>query len=230
LNAEGVLLAPPFELLECLATARHVHAVTRGLFDPTVQPLWEVLAQAWASGRSPAEDQLARARALIGFGRLRFESGAVVLAPGQRLTLNGIAQGYIADRIARLMRQAGVDDVLIDTGEISALGVAPNRQSWEAAIEGRPLGCRLTNRALATSAHAGTVLDAAGHVGHILHPMSTTVRRPAIDQISISAPSAALADALSTGLCLAMNSAEVVAVMKNVELARIEDIRSQSQT
>ena len=104
LNAKGRLQAPSFELLECLGLARRVHAVTEGRFDPTVQPLWRALAEAHVSGTAPRPEALAQARASIGFHRVRFDATRVVLAPDQQLTLNGIAQGFIADRVARLMQ------------------------------------------------------------------------------------------------------------------------------
>lgn len=226
LNAEGRLPAPPFELLECLATARRVHALTGGLFDPTVQPLWQVTAKSWAAGEAPAEDDVVRARAAIGFHRVAFDSAAITLGPGQALTLNGIAQGYVADRVARLMRAAGIHDVLIDTGEIVASGATGGAAGWPVGIAGSRARLMLRNRALATSAGKGTVLDPAGQVGHILDPRNGAVREPAIRQISVSAGSAALADALSTGLCLADDADQVSIVLAGVRGARLEHVEA----
>ena len=230
LNAERELAAPPFELLECLATARRVHTATEGRFDPSVQPLWRVLAKAWTAGRPPSEDRLTGARTLIGFDRVSFDSARIVLAPGQELTLNGIAQGYIGDRVARLMHDEGVHDVLIDTGEILALGDGPGETGWPVSVADGGKRWTLTNRALATSAHVGTVFDPAGEVGHILDPLSGMSRRPAIRQISISAPNAALADALSTGLCLARSEREVAELLHMVPSARLEHIQIDQNT
>lgn len=230
LNAVGDLTAPPFELLECLSTARHVHRITDGMFDPTVQPLWQVLAEAGAGGVQPNPEDLARARSAIGFHRVRFDGDRIVLAAGQRLTLNGIAQGYIADRIARLMQAEGISDVLIDSGEIFALGSAPGRVGWPVTVLGSGTSRPLTNRAIATSAHMGTTLDGVRTVGHILDPRSGIPRTPAIHQISITAPSAALADALSTGLCLAEGREEVIAILRKGKEARLENLQTKSDT
>ena len=66
LNREGQLDEPPFELLECLALAGAVHAVSEGRFDPTVQPLWRAEALAREAGQplSDADRDKARAEAL----------------------------------------------------------------------------------------------------------------------------------------------------------------------
>ncbi|MFD1810237.1 FAD:protein FMN transferase [Gemmobacter lanyuensis] len=55
---------------------------------------------------------------------------------------------------------------------------------------------------MATSAPLGTTFDAAGRVGHILNPLTGLAGAAQWRGVSISAPSAALADALSTAACL----------------------------
>ncbi len=224
LNADGVLRAPSFELLECLAIAGRAHSATEGHFDPTVQPLWQVMAEAWVKGHAPSEVDIAQARSLIGFERVRFDSEIIELEPGQALTLNGIAQGYIADRVADLMRRQGVTDMLIDTGEISALG------AWPIAVAGNKDRLSLTDRALATSAHGGTTFDPAGNVGHILDPKDGALRRPTIISISISAGNAAFADALSTGLSLSRSREDVASMLRNLKDARLESITIRSDS
>lgn len=238
LNAAGVLQAPAFELLDCLSLARRVHRITEGRFDPTVQPLWTAMAAQYrASGPEAQSDaQMAQARAAIGFDRVEIDAAALRLGAGQALTLNGIAQGYIADRVADVMRRAGVRDVLIDTGEICAIGDAPRGAAgdgWPVRIEGEMQAHRLTaGRALATSAPLGTVFDApafggVGQVGHILDPRSGTFAPTRVAQVSVSAPSAALADALSTALCLTQEASEAAALLSKVKEARLESFRVQ---
>ncbi|MEY8830111.1 FAD:protein FMN transferase [Sedimentitalea sp. XS_ASV28] len=224
LNATGVLQAPSSELLDCLAIARHAHAVTDGRFDPTVQPLWRALALSHRRAQGPRQEVIETLRARIGFERVHFEPRGVSLDGGQELTLNGIAQGYIADRIGRLMRSEGVEDVLIDTGEIFAMGSEGNGHGWPVTIQGESRARRLSGRALATSAPLGTTMDRAGRVGHIIDPRDGRVAVPAVRQVSVSAHSAALADAVSTGLCLAADRAEAEALLSKVKDARLESL------
>jgi FAD:protein FMN transferase len=222
LNAAGMLYTPSFDLLECLALARRVHEVTEGRFDPTVQPLWQLLATSYRLGVAPPEVNLDNARSAIGFDRVRFDAAGIFLDNGQGLTLNGIAQGYIADRVARLMQAQGIKDVLIDTGEIVALGKASDQTDWPVTIAGEDQARRLSDRSLATSASLGTTLDSQGQIGHILDPRMGRTGAPLIHQVSVSARSAALADGLSTGLCLAEDRATAEWLLRNVEDARLE--------
>lgn len=207
LNRTGSLVAPPPEMLELFALCGAIHRQTGGAFDPTIQPLWALHAEAVVAGRIPSEADIEIARARTGWAGVRFDSGGVAFdRTGMALTLNGIAQGYIADRVADLLRFGGMAGVLVDMGEIRAVGTRADGTSWRVGIaapdRGRPPEpVRLVDRALATSAPLGTVLDRAGKVGHIMDPRSGRPRA-LWRQVSVSAPRAALADGLSTAFCL----------------------------
>ncbi|SDO37024.1 thiamine biosynthesis lipoprotein [Lutimaribacter pacificus] len=212
LNATGLLARPSRDFAALVALCDRVHDATDGAFDPTVQGVFE----AQAGGRDPAA-----ARAAAGWGRLMRRDGGLRLPPGAALTFNGIAQGWAADRIAALMRARGLQDVLIDMGEIAALGRHPEGRDWRAAIAG-PAGQRLADitlrdRALATSSPMATRIGPDG-LPHILHPDG---RAPRWSTVAVSARSAALADALSTAFCL-MDRAAIDTALAAFPQARIE--------
>lgn len=212
LNRAGRLDAPAPELLECLTLAGAVHVASAGLFDPTIQPLWALWAERASLGTQPTAAELAEARGRGGWSDLRLDAAAITLRPGMGLTLNGVAQGYIADRIAALLTAEGLTDILIDTGEHRALGQMPEGGAWPVALaQGGSI--LLRDRALATSAPLGTVFDAEGRFGHILHPATGAPAKPRWSGISISAPRAGLADALSTAACLATDRAGIDAIL-----------------
>lgn len=224
LNRDGMLTAPPFELLECLSLAGRVHAATEGGFDPTVQPLWRAYADAAIAGQAQKEADLSHARALIGWGGVRIAPDRITLRPGMALTLNGIAQGVIADRIADLLAGEGLDNVLIDTGEFRALGGAPDGDAWPVRLAAGG-EVPLKARALATSAPRGTTFG-EGNSGesHILDPKSGTPIAAMWSEISVSAQSAGLADALSTAACLIPSESEIVSCLQEFRECRLEKI------
>ena len=186
LNRDGHLAWPSSDLVDLLTLAGQVHTATAGAFDPTVQPLW--LALALGSTPDPA---------LVGWDRVRLSAKEIRLDRGQALTLNGIAQGWAADRIASLLRAQGFSEALVDMGEIAALG---SQTGWPVQIAGsdgsKLASTRLTDRALATSSPRGTLVNGQPH---ILGPQG---QPPLWQTVSVSAPSAAVADALSTAFCL----------------------------
>lgn len=223
LNREGRLDAPPFELLECLSLAGAVHGASGGRFDPSVQPLWALWAEAAAAGHQPAPAEIAPRRAVVGWEGVTLDSDRITLRPGAALTLNGIGQGYVADRVAALLTAEGLSQILIDTGEFRALGGQPGGGAWQVTLTaGGQVG--LSDRALATSSPLGTTFDQAGRDGHILDP--ATGRPVAADwrEVTISAPSAALADALSTAACMMGDREQIAAMVAQFPGARVEAV------
>ena len=225
LNRARRLDAPAPDLLEVLGTCGHLNAVTDGAFDPTVQPLFAAFGRAAAEDRIPADAEIAGARALVGWDGVAFDSRSVRLArAGAALTLNGIAQGHVTDRIAALLRRRGLRDVLVDMGEVAALGTAGDGAPWRVGVAA-PDGTlvrrlRLSDRALATSAPMGTVLDAAGRLGHIFDP-ATGGQATEASVVSVSAPRAVIADGLSTALCI-VPKARQAGMVRKVPGARLE--------
>lgn len=196
LNMIGTLENPPAELLEVLSLCTTLHHATDRVFDPTIQPLW-----AHHAGLSPIDD----AQDLIGWRNVQFDSARITFAkPNMQLTLNGIAQGYITDRIAVLLRARGLTQVMIDMGEVAALGANPDNMPWNVGIasaEGDIVArVQLADRALATSATEGLILDRRAGTGHILHPLGLDAPQKRL--VAVSSPFAAIADGLSTAGCL----------------------------
>ncbi len=227
LNTKGALTNPAPELLDVLSLCSQLHQATGGAFDPTIQPLWFAHAEAATHGRSlgPKEDQAMRA--LIGWDRVRFDAGeARFLEREMALTLNGVAQGFVTDKISVLLKQMGVRDVVIDMGEIAAQGRRPDGETWTAGIA-TPDGNTvkrvvLKDRALATSAPSGTVLNAESDTLHILDPRGDA-RLPMHSLVSVSSQRAAVADGLSTAGCL-MDHAELAVAIGTFPNTTLENV------
>lgn len=188
LNAAGRLDDPHPDFLRLLRLAGQVHALSDGRFDPTVQPLWLALAE----GRDPGP-----ARAAIGWDRIRIDENGVRLDAGQALTLNGIAQGFAADAVRETLARHGLTHALVDLGEFAALG-GPWRVGIGDPVLGLVLDRRLQGNAIATSSPGAMML---GTAPHILDPAGKAA--PCWSTLSVEASGAALADGLSTALCLA---------------------------
>ena len=217
LNAAGELQAPPQELLELLSFALVLSRQSEGAFDPTVQPLYRLyadhFAQPGADARGPGRTAIARVLRVVDFRAVQVSAGRIRFArPGMALTLNGIAQGYVTERIAARLRAAGFSDVLVDLGEARALGQRPGGGAWRAALADPrdpersllelPLGEeRGALPALATSAGYGTRFGPDPRLHHLLDPHSGGSANHWLS-VSVAAPSATLADGLSTTLSI----------------------------
>ena len=234
LNRTGILVAPDTDMVALLRTSLDFAGITGGAFDPTVQPLWQLHADHFLSGR-PASDgpsplQLAEALAKVGYRGLLVGDDRIALRRrGAAITLNGIAQGYATDRVVERLRQAGLSTTLVNMGEIRAIGARPEGTPWRVGL-GDPERpgvltetVDLVDRAVATSAGAGFRFDLSGRFTHLFDP--ATGRSPQrYSTVSVMAPTATEADALSTAFSLMSlrDIADIVAVRPNVQ-ARIID-------
>lgn len=233
LNRAGGLAAPPLELVALLSEARTYAERTGGAFDATVQPLWRLyaahFARPGAAPQGPGEVDIAQARALVDHRAVEIEPAALRFArPGMAVTLNGIAQGYITDRIAALLRDAGMGDVLLDIGETRALGRHPAGRPWRVGIRdaARPEAVArtiaLADRAVATSAGVASPFDAGGRHHHLFDPATGRPARTA-GQVSVVAPRATLADALSTALAVSPPARAAALAARFPEISVVRD-------
>ena len=209
LNRLGSLERPPLDLLHLFDLSVRFGHLTDGAFDITVQPLWRAYADYFAgeaaSPAGPPETSVRAALARVDFRRLGISSERITLADGMAVTLNGIAQGYITDRVADLLRARGWRHVLADLGEMRTLGSAPDGSPWPVAIrvppgvQRQPTRVEIIDGAVATSAGYATVFEWSGRAHHLFSPQ-TGRSAGSFASITVTAPRATTADALSTAL------------------------------
>ena len=210
LNRDGFLAGPSADMVVLMAQARDMGEITGGAFDMTVQPLWRLYADHFArpdaDPAGPAAAEIERARSLVDYRRVEIDAARIAFSrPGMAVTLNGIAQGYITDKVTDLLRHYGIDNVLVDMGETRAAGNHPDGRPWRAGIRDPEEAAReietldLTNMALATSGGYGSPFDPSGRHHHLFDPRngSSAIR---YRSVSVIAPTATVADGLSTAL------------------------------
>ena len=208
LNLAGTLSTPSLDLIRCLDDAQQISQTTDGAFDVTVQPLWELYARHFANSSpntaGPEATEVATARALVDFNSVQIGTQKISLSrPGMKITLNGIAQGYITDRVAELLKTHGFENVLIDLGETRGLGQRGDGSDWRVGIKApdgsgklmRKLALR--NKAIATSGGYGTTFTADGIHHHLFDP-KTGRSADHWNSMSVISDDATRADALST--------------------------------
>lgn len=114
-HAAGEPVALDPELEEVLRTACALAEETGGRFDPTVAPLSD-LWDFGNGGRLPSAEEIAAALPRVGYDKVVFEEGGVLLQDGAAVDLGGIAKGYIGDRLRDCLIENGVTSGLIDLG------------------------------------------------------------------------------------------------------------------
>ncbi len=203
-------------LFTLLQRAVELSRLTGGAYDVTSGALSEAWGFVRGPRRVPDPETLADARARTGWHHLQLDPQTMTVAfdrPGIRINLGSIGKGYALDRAVELIRNHWFPvSALVHGGQSSlyALGSPPGRfgDRWEIAVRNpcrpeSPLGVvRLRNRGLGTSGGAFQSFVVGDQVyGHILDPRTG---EPATGPASVTvlAPTAADADALSTAFFL----------------------------
>ena len=209
LNTAGVLPDPHPYLVQVLDRAHAMSVASDGDFDITVQPLWNLYASARQKGRLPGANDIKCARRNVDWRRVEINQDRVHLkGTGTAVTLNGIAQGFAADRVLEVLAARGVRHALVDTGEIGAIGRRHDGDSWTVGIQ-HPRHqdtlisrVQLDGRCVATSGDYATTFSSDYMHNHIFDPR--TGRSPrAFQSVTVLAKSGLEADALSTTVFVA---------------------------
>jgi thiamine biosynthesis lipoprotein len=203
LNRDGILAQPSADMRALLHLAIRLGNLSQGAFDASMQPLWACYARHFhdhpGDGRGPAPSALAAAQRHVDYRRISVTAERIRIGPGMALTLNGIAQGYVSDRVAELLRRQGWSNVLVELGELRALGGREPDRDWQIDT---PMGRQaLRNRAMAISAPGGTLFEPGGRFHHLIDPRTG---RPSdrYRSVIVTAERADIADGLSTALSM----------------------------
>ncbi|MBL8565309.1 MAG: FAD:protein FMN transferase [Hyphomicrobiaceae bacterium] len=193
LNASGVLDAPSRDLVELLRSAAVWRERTAGAFDAAVQPLWLAASR----GEPVTGDLMRTARGSVSIAPERLQ-----LDDGMALTLNGIAQGRIADRATEVLLAHGFGDVVVDAGELRL----PGRERRAVGIPAAKAAVSVAEVAIATSEPKSLVFDRVAFRHHLIEPSTGASPRHWIS-LSVFAPTAEMADALSTAFAVLPHAA-----------------------
>ncbi|QIK39937.1 FAD:protein FMN transferase [Pontivivens nitratireducens] len=210
LNRDGALADASRDMTNVLERARALADVSGGAFDPSVQPLWTLYENHFrhtADPEGPPPGPLAAARRVVDYRKIDLTGRKVRLAsPRMGVTLNGIAQGYVTDVVADLLRNEGFDHVVVELGETRVLGPHPDGRPWRVGLKdsqgGTGRSIDLVDQSSATSGGYGTVFDPAGKNHHIFDP-ATGLSANSLAEVVVIAPRAMDADALATAIFVA---------------------------
>jgi len=222
-----------------VATAQHIAGETSGALDVTCSPVLRL----WGFGpraedrKIPSEEELARARQLVGHENLEFRVEPPALkkrTPSLRLDLSAVAKGHGVDRVARALGRAGFSNVLVEVGgEIVCMGEKGPGRPWTVAIE-RPRASgeightdvALRDLAVATSGdYRNYWVEDGTRYSHVVDPR---VARPVAHQtasVTVFAETCEAADAWATAL-LVMGAEEGMALAEREGLMASFVVRS----
>ncbi len=208
-SGSGQWIAVSDDLFRILSISKKVSRRTGGTFDVTVGPVVQLWRRAMRRNSFPTEAELKVARRAVGyrFVKLRCRSQSVrLIRSGMRLDVGGIGKGYAADEAVQLLKNLGIQSVLIDAGgDITLSGPPPGREAWEISVGSgdSTVSMPLAQAGVATSGATYRYLEHEGvRYSHIVDPETGVGLRFHV-RTTVIAPNGTLADALATAFSVA---------------------------
>lgn len=196
------------DLFAVLDASQKLSHQTAGSFDITIGPCTRLWRIARFRKALPLTEKLAEARKAVGFRHLNISHSkqtALLEVPNMVLDLGGIAKGYVAEKVLKVLGQRGIKSVLVDAGGDLALGdPPPDRKGWRIKIGGLkhpdlPI-LELAHCAVATSGDVEQFVEIEGkRYSHLLDP-STGIGLTTRIQVTVVTPRAMYADSLASAL------------------------------
>lgn len=141
--------------MEVFNKAMEVSKETDGAFDITVAPLVNAWGSGFKNGEMPTRQQVDSIRQFIGWKKVTAE-GKTIKKTDRRVMLDcsAIAKGYGVDVVARLLKDKGITNFMVEIGgEIITKGISPKRVPWKIGV------IKPTEDSLQTSGEYQTILN-----------------------------------------------------------------------
>lgn len=200
-------------LFKVISKAQEVARQTGGAFDITTGPyvkLWRKIRRT-NDPQLPSPELLRKYQQRVGYWHLKVDSSTTSVAlirPDMQLDLGGIAKGYAADEMLRVLNEYGIQAALVDAGGDIRMGdPPPGKEGWTIRIPGHQedgkrhwITLQLANRAVATSGDLFQHLEIGRHrYSHIINPR-TGLGLTDQSMVTVVAPDGITADSYASAV------------------------------
>lgn len=214
-------------LAQVMACGLKYWRLTGGAFDLTVEPIVRLWGITSDNPHVPTREELEELLPLVGSDKLVFDEEKKTVfftKPGMGIDLGGIAKGYAADEVERILRENGVTSAVIDLGgNIVVLGPRRvdawewmrglfhngiSRNEWKVGIQQpfAPTGeycltVQVCDKAIVSAGAYERNFERDGVLyHHIISPKTGMPARGELDSVTVICDSSMEADALSTSI------------------------------
>lgn len=236
LSPDSVLLTDKDSLfIKVYNKACEISSITNGAFDITVAPLVNAYGFGFDPDRSTPDSVIAELKNYVGWKKVSLSPSGYIKKenPNIKLDASAIAKGFGSDVVARVLRQNGINDFMVEVGgEVVCSGVNDKGKVWSIGIN-KPIEdstmqhtnelqrvVQLDGKALATSGNYLQYYYKNGtKYAHTIDPCSGKPVNHTLLSSSIIADDCMTADALATA-CMVMgvdSALSLIESLPNVE-------------
>lgn len=127
------------EVFEIIKSAVEYSELSGGAFDVAIGPLVDLWGIGTKDARVPLQEEIDKVLPLLDYREIELnesEHSIYLKKPGMKLDLGGIAKGYIADKVAVLLRAKGVKRAIINLGgNVYLIGSKSDEESWKIGLQ-----------------------------------------------------------------------------------------------
>ncbi len=197
-----------------LTKALEYAETTKGAFNPAIGPLVKLWAIGTDSAKVPNQEEINKAISLVDWKKVivseeKEQHFVFLQEKDMSLDLGGIAKGYAADEMIRILKIYAIDSAIIDLGgNIYALGEKQNGEVWRVGIKnpfdstGSPaIRLDVKNTSVVTSGVYERFFEKHGiRYHHLLDSNTGYPVNNGLMAVTIATESSMLADVLSTAV------------------------------
>lgn len=186
--------------------------LSNGLFDITIGPLVKLWSIGLPEARVPSKDEIDKVLSYINYENIELnesDKSIFLKESNMIIDLGGIAKGYAADEISKVLTENNVNSAIIDLGgNVYTHGTKITGEDWNVGIQ-NPLSTRgdvlgtikVSNKSIVTSGIYERFIEQDGvKYHHILNPKTGYPYDNNISGISIISDKSIDGDALSTSV------------------------------
>ena len=225
-NAMGQTVTVDPETWEILRRAKEISAQTGGAFSITIAPvtaLWSFTDT--VTNMVPTDEARLKMLPLVDDQKIALgENNTVTLPAGMEIDLGGIAKGYIADKVADIIREKAYAGIVSLGGNVYTVGKKPDGSAFSVGIKD-PHNPAASKAIIYTG--DGTVVTSGTYergfsfggvrYHHILDPKTGWPSQSDLVSATFVMDSSMTADALAT-VCIVIGSEKSLALAKELQL------------
>ena len=225
-NAMGQTVTVDPETWEILRRAKEISAQTGGAFSITIAPvtaLWSFTDT--VTNMVPTDEARLKMLPLVDDQKIALgENNTVTLPAGMEIDLGGIAKGYIADKVADIIREKAYAGIVSLGGNVYTVGKKPDGSAFSVGIKD-PHNPAASKAIIYTG--DGTVVTSGTYergfsfggvrYHHILDPETGWPSQSDLVSATFVMDSSMTADALATA-CIVIGSEKSLALAKELQL------------
>lgn len=208
-NSEAVKVSS--DTFRVIEKAVQIAKESKGSFDPSIGPLVSLWGIGSENAGIPPFSEIQNAITLTDYNRIQLDGQLETVRlsdPGMLLDLGGIAKGYAADEVRKVLLDSGVSSAIINLGgNVLTLGAKPDGSAWKIGVQDPDsdrgdyaLILEIIDKAVVSSgSYERFFVGSDGkRYHHILDAKSGYPAHSGIASATIISGSSVLADALST--------------------------------